>query len=70
MMHAARGLVHHLIQTLGANGKETAAARPSDLGGLAETTLALCQRFYAVCERGERSSEALAYNNLVQRWLE
>jgi putative DNA methylase len=30
----------------------------------------LCYRLYTLCERKKRATEAMAYNGLVQSWLE
>ena len=63
-------VVHHLIRVLEAGGESAAAAVLAKLGITAEISRELCYRLYTLCERKKRSSEALAYNSLVQSWPE
>ena len=63
-------MVHHLVRVLELGGELAAAALVRKLGGQAEVARELCYRLYALCERKKRSSEALAYNGLVQSWSE
>jgi putative DNA methylase len=62
--------VHHLIRALEAGGEPAAAALVAKLGSKAEVTRELAYRLYTLCERKKRSSEALAYNGIVQSWPE
>jgi putative DNA methylase len=63
-------VVHHLIRVLGAGGEGAAAALVAKLGAKAEVARELAYRLYTACERKKRTSEALAYNGLVQSWPE
>ncbi len=62
--------VHHLIRALDNGGESAAAKLVSKLGTKAETARELCYRLYTICERKKRTTEALAYNGLVQSWPE
>jgi putative DNA methylase len=62
--------VHQLIRALSSGGESAAAELVSKLGGKAETARELCYRLYTICERKKRTSDALAYNGLVQSWPE
>jgi len=62
-------MVHHLVRLLG-TGESAAAVLVARLGGKAEIVPELAYRLYTICERKKRSSEALAYNALVQSWPE
>lgn len=62
--------VHHLIRALESGGDQAAAALVAKLGAQAETARELCYRLYILCERKKRTTEALAYNGLVQSWPE
>jgi putative DNA methylase len=63
-------MVHHLIRVLEAGGEGAAAEIVAKLGSQAETARELCYRLYTLCERKKRANEAMAYNGLVQSWLE
>ena len=63
-------MVHHLIRVLEAGGERAAAQLVGKLGAQAESARELCYRLYTLCERKNRAAEALAYNSLVQSWLE
>lgn len=63
-------MVHHLIRVLEAQGEKPAAALVAKLGSRAETARELCYRLYTLCERKKRTTEAMAYNGLVQSWPE
>lgn len=63
-------MVHQLIRVLEAGGETAAADLLRKLGGRAETARELAYRLYTLCERRKRSSEARAYNALVQSWPE
>ena len=62
--------VHHLVRVLELGGEVAAAALVQKLPGRGETARELCYRLYTLCERKNRSGEALAYNGLVQSWPE
>ena len=62
--------VHHLIRALETGGESGAAGIAQALGGTAETARELCYRLYTLCDRKNRSAEALSYNTLVQSWSE
>ena len=63
-------IVHHLIRVLASGGESAAAELVAKLGAKAEVARELCYRLYTLCERKKRAAEALAYNGLVQSWLE
>ncbi len=63
-------IVHHLIRVLEVGGESAAALLLRKLGAKAEVARELCYRLYTMCERKKRSSDALAYNGLVQSWPE
>ena len=63
-------VAHHLIRILQTGGESAAAELISRLGSKAETARELCYRLYTVCERKQRTTEALWYNTLVQSWPE
>jgi putative DNA methylase len=63
-------VVHHLIRVLDTAGEAGAAKLMAALGAKAEAARDLCYRLYSLCERKKRANEALAYNGLVQSWLE
>jgi putative DNA methylase len=63
-------IVHHLIRVLGAGGEGAAAELVTKLGAKSEVARELAYRLYTASERKKRSSEALAYNGLVQSWPE
>lgn len=62
--------VHHLIRALGSGGEPAAAELMKKLGAKAEVARELAYRLYTLCERKKRAADALAYNGLVQSWLE
>jgi putative DNA methylase len=62
--------VHHLIRALEGGGESAAAALVKKLGTKAETARELAYRLYTICERRNRTAEALTYNALVQSWPE
>lgn len=62
-------MVHHLVRVL-KQGEQSAADLVATLGSCADTARELAYRFYAICERKKRATEALDYNNLVQSWPE
>jgi len=62
--------VHHLIRALQADGEPGAAALMKKLGARAEVARELAYRLYSISDRKKRAAEALAYNGLVQSWLE
>ena len=62
--------VHHLIRVLESGGEGAAAALVAKLGAQADVARELCYRLYNLCERKKRTTEALAYNGLVQSWPE
>jgi putative DNA methylase len=62
--------VHHLIRALESNGEAGAAVLMKKLGARAEVARELAYRLYSISERKKRATEALAYNGLVQSWLE
>lgn len=62
--------VHHLIRSLSDGGEAAAAALVAGLGSKADVARELAYRLYTLCERKKRATEALAYNGLVQSWLE
>ncbi len=63
--------VHQLIRVLASQGESGAAEMMKKLGGAAaETARELAYRLYSLCERKKRAADALAYNGLVQSWLE
>ncbi len=63
-------MVHQLIRTLESDGEKGAAQLMAKLGTKAETARELCYRLYTLCERKNRTAEALSYNALVQSWPE
>jgi putative DNA methylase len=63
-------IVHHLIRVLEGGGEGAAAELVAKLGAKAEVARELAYRLYVLCERKKRTSEALAYNGLVQSWPE
>ncbi len=63
-------MVHHLVRVLETDGESAAALIVKQLGSKAETARELCYRLYNMCERKKRATEAMAYNGLVQSWLE
>lgn len=63
-------MVHHLIRVMDTGGETSAAELVAKLGGAADAARELAYRLYSVCERKKRAAEALAYNALVQSWLE
>jgi putative DNA methylase len=63
-------VVHHLIRALDSSGEGGAAELVAKLGSHADTARELAYRLYTMCERKKRSTEALAYNALVQSWPE
>lgn len=63
-------IVHHLIRVLASGGEGKAAELMTKLGARAEVARELCYRLYTLCERKKRTTEALAYNGLVQSWPE
>ena len=63
-------VVHHLIRVAATGGELAAAALISRLGARADVARELAYRLYVACERAQRTSEALAYNGLVQSWSE
>lgn len=63
-------MVHHLVRALEASGEISAADLAARLGSQAEVARELAYRLYALCERKKRATEALAYNRLVQSWIE
>ncbi|HEX7027378.1 MAG TPA: DUF1156 domain-containing protein [Gammaproteobacteria bacterium] len=63
-------MVHHLIRALESGGEAGAADLVAKLGAKAEVARELAYRLYTLCERKKRSTEALAYNGLVQSWPE
>jgi putative DNA methylase len=67
---AAWEVVHHLIRTLADGGESAASDLVAKLGANAEIARELAYRLYAISERKKRTSEALAYNELVQSWPE
>ena len=66
---AAWKTLHHLIRLL-ALGGAVAAAVPTAALARADVARDLCYRLYSVCERKRFTTEALAYNGLVQSWPE
>ena len=62
--------VHHLIRVLESGGESAAAVLVAKLGAQADVARELCYRLYTLCERKKRTTEALAYNGLVQSWPE
>ncbi|KAB8139623.1 DUF1156 domain-containing protein [Chloroflexia bacterium SDU3-3] len=62
-------MVHHLVRALAA-GEGAAASLLATLGPRADTARELAYRLYTICERKKRAAEALAYNGLVQSWME
>ena len=63
-------MVHQIIRVLDVGGEKAAADLVARLGTRAETARELCYRLFALCERKKRSTEAIAYNSLVQSWPE
>lgn len=63
-------MVHHLIRALNAGGEGAAADLVAKLGAKAEMARELAYRLYVISERKKRAADALAYNGLVQSWLE
>ena len=62
--------VHHLVRVLETGGESGAALLLAQLGSGADAARELAYHLYTVCERRKRAAEALAYNGLVQSWLE
>ena len=60
----------HLIRLLESGGERAASELAAKLGSQAEAARDLAYRLYLVSERKRRSADALAYNGLVQSWLE
>ena len=60
----------HLIRLLESGGERAAGELAAKLGSQAEAARDLAYRLYLVSERKRRSADALAYNGLVQSWLE
>jgi putative DNA methylase len=58
----------HLIFGLEKGGEQTAATLLAKLGILSESTRDLAYRLYTICERKNRTQEALYYNMLVIAW--
>jgi putative DNA methylase len=63
-------MVQYLCARLDIGGEASAAELVAQLGHRADAARELAYRLYTVCERKNRSSEALAYNALVQCWPE
>lgn len=63
-------VVQQLIRTLDQHGESAAAILIKQLGGFGDTARDLAYRLFSICERKGWSSEALAYNSLVQAWPE
>ena len=65
-------IVHQLIRVLASGGEGAAAGLVTKLGAKAEIARELAYRLYTICDRPQkkRPAEALAYNGLVQSWLE
>jgi len=63
-------IVHHLIRVLASGGESAAGDLVFKLGSKAEIARELCYRLYIICERKKRTTEAFAYNGLVQSWPE
>ena len=62
--------VHHLIRVLESGSESAAVVLVAKLGAQADVARELCYRLYTLCERKKRTTEALAYNGLVQSWPE
>jgi putative DNA methylase len=62
-------VVHHLIRAL-ETSEGAVAELVAKLGSKAEVARELAYRLYVLCERKKWTSEALAYNGLVQSWPE
>ena len=62
--------VHHLVRVHDKEGEDAAASLMSKLGPNAEAARELAYRLYHICDRKNRSQEALGYNALVQSWPE
>ena len=62
-------IVHQLVRTL-ETGEEAAADLLGKIGSNAEVGRELAYRLYNLCERKKRTTEARAYNELVQSWPE
>lgn len=63
-------MVHHLIRVFELDGETGAARLMASLGDKAAIARDLAYRLYSICERKNRSEEALTYNSLVQSWTE
>ena len=63
-------MVHHLIRILASGGEGDAAILVRKLGVKSEVARDLAYRLYSISERKKRTSDALAYNGLVQSWPE
>jgi putative DNA methylase len=63
-------IVNQLIRSLESGGESAAAALATKIGPKADVTRELAYRLYTVCERNGRATEAMAYNGLVQSWVE
>ena len=60
---------HHLVRVLESGGETAAAELVSKLeAGTLEGVRDLAYRLYGICERKNRTTEALSYNALVQSW--
>ena len=62
--------VHHLVRVHDKEGEDAAASLMSKLGPNAEAARDLAYRLYRICDRKNRSQEAIGYNALVQSWPE
>jgi putative DNA methylase len=62
-------MVHHLIRVLKI-GELATAELLAKLGAAGESARELAYRLYSICERRQRSAEALDYNALVLSWPE
>ena len=62
--------VHHLVRVHDKEGEDAAASLMSKLGPNAEAARELAYRLYRICDRKNRSQEAIGYNALVQSWPE
>jgi len=63
-------MTHQLIRHLESGGEPAAAALVARFGSTAETARELAYHLYVLSNRKRRSSDALAYNGLVQSWPE
>ena len=62
--------VHHLVRVHDREGEDAAASLMNKLGPIAEAARELAYRLYRICDKNNRSQEALGYNALVQSWPE